>query len=102
MESEFSNISLNNNEKENSVDQPIETVKEVPSSTSPLSPSPFNVDKEPDAASVTSSTRQAGLERTDSFNSKKNENFYSAFSSLVIDQLNLPDVNAILDAQQQM
>lgn len=48
---------------------------------------------------------QREIERMDNETSKPAEDesiLYKSFSSLIIDQLNVPDVNVILDTQRQV
>ncbi len=110
MESSFSTININDDEDQEVVEQSSKLVKVAEedllvTSTSSKSSSPFNVTKQfqskpshdiPSISSKSSSTRN----ETDLL--KRNENFYQTFSSLIIDQLNVPDVNALLDSQRNM
>jgi hypothetical protein len=117
MESSFSTININDEdgEEDKIVKQSSKLINDeeniLATATSSKSASPFNIKhasppqslKHNDNASISSeSSSIPNNSKKETDTSRINENFYQTFSSLIIDQLNIPDVNALLDSQRNM
>jgi hypothetical protein len=114
MESSFSTININDDEDQEAMvaeanqNSKLVNVSEedLPvTSTSSKSSSPFNAAKHIQSKpshDIVSISSKSSSNRNETDLSKRNENFYQTFSSLIMDQLNVPDVNALLDSQRNM
>lgn len=113
MESSFSTININDDDDQAKiVDQTSKlTNTEDLSITakSSKSSSPFNFSKQqqlgPNQDIISISSKSSSIRNDTKIETdltKTNENFYQTFSSLIMDQLNIPDVNALLDSQRNM
>ena len=114
MESSFSTININDDDDQaKMVEQPSKLLNTeddlAVTAKSSKSSSPFNLTKQqqstPSQDIISISSKSPSIRNDTKIEtdlSKTNENFYQTFSSLIMDQLNIPDVNALLDSQRNM